>query len=96
MGLGRLFESRSTLSPAQLWLRDEDMPWSTMSGVTMSQASAMSLTAIYDAVRTISDPVATFPIGQFIRSNGERKPFYPRAPWVDQPDPDPSVGRSDH
>lgn len=68
----------------------------TGSGSFVSQASALTLTAIYDAVRVISDPICTFPIGTYIRSAGERKPFYPQPLWVQQPDPDPAVGRSDH
>lgn len=101
MGLGRLFSTResrtsSGLTYRDLWLRDEDVPWRTLSGVSLGQSSAMTLTAIYDAVRVISDPVSTFPVGTFIRVNGERKPFYPQPAWIAQPDPDPSVMRSDH
>jgi HK97 family phage portal protein len=99
--LGRLLggrEARTTegLTYRDLWLRDDDLPWRTMSGVSLGQRQAMTLTAVYDAVRVISDPISTFPVGLFIRANGERKPLYPRPAWIDQPDPDPSVMRSDH
>lgn len=99
--LGRLLggrESRTNegLTYRDLWLRDDELPWRTMSGVSLGQRQAMTLTAVYDAVRVISDPISTFPVGLFIRENGERKPFGPRPPWIDQPDPDPSVMRSDH
>jgi len=101
--LGRLLGGRESRSGANggltyqdLWLRDDDLPWRTLSGAVMTQATAMTLTAIYDAVRVISDPVCTFPVSLFIRTNGERRPFGPRPAWIDQPDPDPSVMRSDH
>jgi len=101
--LGRLLGGRESrtgtnggLTYRDLWLRDDDMPWRTLSGTVLTQASSLTLTAIYDAVRVISDPISTFPVGLFIRTNGERKPLYPRPAWIDQPDPDPSVMRSDH
>ena len=56
----------------------------------------LSQAAVFDAVRLIADPVCTLPIGTFIRQNGERRPFYPQPAWIEQPDPDPSVHRSDH
>lgn len=95
MGLASLFEKRTAV-PVHPFLRDDDLPGLTLAGVSMTQAKALALTAIYSAVRVIADPVSTFPVGTFIRVNGERKPFFPRPPWVDAPDPDPSVARSDH
>lgn len=68
----------------------------TFTGVSVSQAQALALTAVYSAVRTIADPISTFPIGTFVREGGERKPLYPRPRWVDTPEPDPAIGRSDH
>lgn len=98
MGLGRFLGSRESreLTYTSLWLSDQLGPSSALSGVTVSQRTAMALSAVYAAVRIIADPVSTFPVGTFIRINGERRPFFPRPPWVDQPDPDPAVHRSDH
>ena len=79
-----------------LWLTDGDTPGKTRSGTDVSQTTAMQLAAVYDAVRIIADPICTMPIGTFRRVNGARVPSYPRPAWIDMPDPDPSVQRSDH
>ena len=97
--LGKLFgggDERREITWKSLWLTDSDSPMRTLSGVTVTQRNALALAAVYDAVRLISDPVCTLPIGTFIRRNGERVPFYPQPAWIEQPDPDPSVHRSDH
>ena len=96
MGLGNLFGGERRAIPVHPFLRDEDFPFKSSSGTTVSQNGALALTAVYDAVRIISDPISTFPVGLFVRVNGERRPYGPRPAWIDQPDPDPSVGRSDH
>jgi HK97 family phage portal protein len=43
----------------------------------------------------IADSIATLPLDTFIRRDGERVPFRPKPAWVDQPDVDRSVARSD-
>lgn len=98
MGLGRFLGPRENreLTYTSLWLSDQLGPSSSLAGVTVSQRTAMALSAVYASVRIIADPISTFPVGTFIRVNGERRPFFPRPLWVDQPDPDPSVHRSDH
>lgn len=99
MGLARLLpgERRNAVTYQSLWLTDrEDTIFNSLSGMKLTQNGALALTAIYDAVRVISDPISTFPVGLFIRVNGERRPFGPRPAWIDQPDPDPAVARSDH
>ena len=98
--LGRLFGGREpeerALTWQSLWLTDRENPGRTMSGVMVSQRNAMAQAAVYDAVRIIADPICTLPIGTFIRDNGQRRPFYPQPAWIEQPDPDPAVHRSDH
>jgi len=98
MGLGRLFPGgeRREITWQSLWMSDQEAPQRTLSGVSVTQKNVMALAAVFDAVRLIADPVSTLPIGTFIRQNGERRPFYPQPAWIEQPDPDPSVHRSDH
>jgi HK97 family phage portal protein len=78
-----------------LWASGEFLSPTTRAGVPMSQQQAMTISAVYSAVRLISDSIATLPMDTFIRRNGERYPYRPRPAWIDQPDPDPSVARSD-
>lgn len=98
MGFARLLpggEDRN-ITWKSLWLTDSDQPMATLSGVTVTQQNALALSAVFDAVRLIADPICTLPIGTFIQQNGERRPFYPQPAWIEQPDPDPAVHRSDH
>jgi len=98
--LGRLLGGRDpetrNVTWQSLWLTDQDIPVRTLSGVSVTQQNVMAQAAVFDAVRLIADPICTLPIGTFIRQNGERRPFYPQPAWIEQPDPDPSVQRSDH
>ena len=96
--LGRLLGHREdrALTYQQMWLRGDDMPSGTRAGVNINQHTAMTIGVVYAAVRLIADSISTLPLSVYIRDAGERRPFYPRPVWVDQPDPDPSVGRSDH
>jgi HK97 family phage portal protein len=99
--LGRLFgsdlerEDRS-ITWKSLWDSDSGMFPTSLSGVSVTQRNALALSAVYDAVRIIADPICTLPLGTYIRSGGERRPYYPQPAWIEQPDPDPSVHRSDH
>lgn len=98
--LGRLLGGQQPESRAitwkSLWLTDSEQPMATMSGVTVTMRNALALSAVFDAVRLIADPICTLPIGTFIRQNGERRPYFPQPAWIEQPDPDPAVHRSDH
>lgn len=97
--LGKLFgggDERRDISWKSLWLTDGENPMRTLSGTVVTQHNVIALAAVFDAVRLIADPICTLPIGTFIRQNGERRPFYPQPAWIEQPDPDPSVHRSDH
>lgn len=97
MGLARLLPGeRRAMTALQAW--SADLPWgnTTTSGLSVTQTNVLALTAVYDAVRVISDPICTMPIDPLNRVNGERVPLDPYPAWVDRPDPDPSVQRSDH
>ena len=96
--LGRLFAppERRALTWETVFPLEADNPLATLSGTSISQRNALCLAAVYDAVRIIADPISTLPIGTFIRERGTRRPYYPQPAWVQQPDPDPSVHRSDH
>lgn len=97
--LGKLFgggDERREVTWQSLWMTDNEAPQRTLAGVTVTQRNVTALAAVYDAVRLIADPVCTLPIGTFIRRDGERRPYYPQPAWIEQPDPDPSVNRSDH
>jgi HK97 family phage portal protein len=78
-----------------LFLTDQMFAPSSLAGVQMSPATATKIGTVYAAVRLIADSIATLPIDTFRRIDGERVPFRPRPLWVDQPDADPSVPRSD-
>ena len=95
--LGRLFAPPETRGAyASMWLAGIDTSAATRAGVPVNQANAMTLNVVYAAVRIIADSIATLPMDTFIRLNGERKAYRPRPAWVDAPDPDPAVNRSDH
>ncbi len=98
MALGSLFGARERrqLTYQSLWLSDQLSPSATLSGVSLGQRQALALEAVFAAVHRIADPICTLPVGTFVRRNGERRPVFPRPAWIDQPDPDPSVQRSDH
>ena len=97
--LGDLFggsESRSTPA-SSLFAMGMPMPSTlTSGGVSINQDTAFRVGAVYAAIRLISDAVSTMPLNPYIRDNGERKLLWPRPVWVDTPEPDRSVGRSDH
>jgi HK97 family phage portal protein len=40
---------------------------------------------VYASVRLIADTIATLPVDQYIRADGERRPFRPQDPWVLRP-----------
>lgn len=96
--LDRLFrpsEQRS-LTWQSLFESGAPMPSSTRAGVSITQDNSFKIGAVYAAVRLISDTISTLPLDTFVRRDGERLPYRPRPAWVDNPEPDPSVQRSDH
>lgn len=93
--LERLFERRS-VSFQSLFSSGQDLPRQALAGVTVNQDTALRLEVFYACVRLISDTVSMLPVDTFVRVDGERRPYRPRPAWVDQPEPDRSVPRSDH
>jgi HK97 family phage portal protein len=61
----------------------------------MNSVTAMKIGVVYSAVRLIADTVSTLPLDVFFRSDGERLPFRPKPEWVDFPEADSTIGRSD-
>jgi len=84
--LGRLLnptEARGGFQ--QLWGSGALFARQTASGTSVTQDSSLKLSAVYAAVRLISDTVSTLPVDQFIRVDGSRVPFRPREEWVARP-----------
>jgi HK97 family phage portal protein len=69
----------------QLWGSGALFARATASGTSVTQDSSLKLSAVYAAVRLISDTVSTLPVDQFIRRDGARVPFRPREEWVSRP-----------
>jgi len=83
------------ISYQSLFLSDQTFGQSSLAGVPMNQTAAMKIGVVYSAVRLIADTVSTLPLDVYFRSDGERVPFRPKPAWVDFPEADPTVGRSD-
>ncbi len=73
-----------------------DMPAGTRAGVNINQENSFTIGPVYASIRLISDSISTLPVDTFFRADGERRPFRPKPVWVDQPEPDPSMQRTDH
>lgn len=96
--LGRLLpqgNEQRAVTYQSLFLTDGTLSPGVLSGVQMTPAVATKVATVFAAVRLIADTIATLPIDTFIRLNGERVPFRPRPAWVDQPDMDRAIARSD-
>jgi HK97 family phage portal protein len=97
--LGRLLRSQDAEERAityqSLFLTDQMFDRGTLAGVPMNQTAAMKIGVVYAAVRLIADTIATLPVDVYQRSNGERVAFSPKPDWVEQPEADTTVGRSD-
>ena len=84
--LGNLFEKRSAGGAFQRLfaagaLTDRPSP----TGVQVTQETALRLSAVSASVMLIADTISTLPLDQFFREDGQRIPFRPREPWVEQP-----------
>jgi len=53
----------------------------------ITQSNALGIAAVYAAVRLYADTIASLPVGAYVRVNGERRPYYPRPTWLDNPVP---------
>jgi HK97 family phage portal protein len=96
--LGRLLtpaREERAVTYQSLFLTDGMLAPASLSGVYMTPATSTKLATVFAALRLIADTIATLPIDSFIRRDGERVPFRPRPEWVDQPDADRAVARSD-
>lgn len=68
----------------------------TRAGVNITQDNAIRITPVFAAVRLISDSISTLPVDAFYRAGSERRALRPKPPWVDNPEPDQNVSRTDH
>lgn len=82
--LGNLFEQRSSAFQ-KVWAAGALTDRPSLTGVRVTEETALRLSAVYAAVRLVSDTMATLPVDQFIRRDGQRVPFRPRDPWVSRP-----------
>ena len=82
--LSNLFERRSTAFQ-NLFAAGALTDRPSLAGVRLDQDTALRLSAVYASVRLIADTIATLPLDQFIRVDGERRPFRPREGWVSEP-----------
>jgi HK97 family phage portal protein len=95
--LSNLFRpEKRAISYQSLFQSGAPMSTTTKSGVSISEDNSLTINTVYAAVRLISDTISTLPMDTFIRRQGERYPYRPRPAWVDNPEPDVSVQRSDH
>lgn len=84
--LGNLFERRSAGGAFQRLFAAgalTDRPSAT--GVHVTPEVALRLSAVSASVNLIADTIATLPLDQFFRADGQRLPFRPRERWVEQP-----------
>jgi HK97 family phage portal protein len=78
-----------------LFLSDQLVEPAALSGVRMNTVVAMKIGVVYAAVRLIADTISTLPVDTFFRQNGERLPFRPKPEWVEFPEADRTIGKSD-
>jgi HK97 family phage portal protein len=93
--LERLFERRA-ITFQSLFASGQELPRQSLAGVTVNQDTALRLEVFYACVRIISDTISSLPVDTFVRFDGQRRPYRPRPAWVDNPEPDQSIPRSDH
>ncbi|HEY7825054.1 MAG TPA: phage portal protein [Acidimicrobiia bacterium] len=82
--LGNLFERRSSAFQ-NLWAAGALTDRPSLTGVRVTEETSLRLSAVYASVRLVADTIATLPLDQFIRVDGQRTPFRPRDPWVGRP-----------
>lgn len=69
----------------QLWGSGALFARASNAGTTVTQDTALKMSAVYASVRLIADTISTLPLDQFIRRDGQRLPFRPREEWVGRP-----------
>jgi HK97 family phage portal protein len=82
--LSNLFERRSSAFQT-LFAAGALTDRPSLAGVRVTEETSLRLSAVYASVRLIADTVATLPVDQFFRADGQRVPFRPQDPWVLQP-----------
>jgi HK97 family phage portal protein len=82
--LSNLFERRSSAFQT-LFAAGALTDRPSLSGVRVTDETSLRLSAVYASVRLIADTVATLPVDQYIRQDGQRVPFRPQDPWVLNP-----------
>jgi len=95
--LGRLInpnEEERAISFQAIWGSGGDVEFTTDAGVVITQDNSLKISAVYAAVRLLTDTVSTLPFDTFRRINGDRVPFRPKPMWVDNPEV--GVNREDH
>lgn len=81
--LGRLLERRAAFQ--ELWGSGALFERVSPTGIPVNYREALRLSAVYACVRLIADTISTLPVDQYIRRDGERRPYRPKEAWVDQP-----------
>ena len=80
--LGGPVEQRR-LTFSEMWGRGLDASSaSTSSGEVVDYDSALTLSAVYAAIRILSDTISTLPLDVFYKSQGSEKVFRPLPTWV--------------
>ncbi|HEY7824146.1 MAG TPA: phage portal protein, partial [Acidimicrobiia bacterium] len=69
----------------QLWGSGALFARASNAGTTVTQDTALKMSAVYASVRLIADTISTLPLDQYIRRDGQRLPFRPREEWVGRP-----------
>lgn len=82
--LGNLFEQRSSAFQT-LFAAGALTDRPSLSGVRVTEDTSLRLSAVYASVRLIADTIATLPLDQYIRREGQRVPFRPQDRWVTRP-----------
>ena len=95
--LGRLInpnDEQRAISFQAIWGTGGDVEFTTNSGVVVTQDNSLKISAVYSAVRLLTDTISTMPVDTFRRINGDRVPYRPKPMWVDSPEI--GVSREDH
>lgn len=95
IGLFKKGEQRS-ISAANFGIALDDITSNT-AGVNVNQDSALSLSAVFGAVRLLSNDIGTLPMDAYRVRNGERSKIDPAPTWIEQPNPwNPNETGVDH
>ncbi|MGW0690284.1 phage portal protein [Streptomyces sp. NPDC002738] len=91
MGFKALFERRSARDEsraidAALFSGSADASYGTWAGASVSQTTALQVSAVWSCVSLISDSIASLPIDTFRKSGDQRRPVTGPA-WLDRPNP---------